>query len=55
MCWDKMAEPPRQDSRTCRPWSALCQVLRSDTKVLIRANVSSWEIGRAEVDQVQCR
>ena len=24
----------------------LCQVLRSDTKALIRANVNSWEIGR---------
>jgi hypothetical protein len=24
----------------------LCQVLRSDTKALIRANVSSWELGR---------
>jgi hypothetical protein len=33
----------------------ICQVLRSDTKALIRANVNSWEIGRAEVDQVQCR
>jgi hypothetical protein len=24
----------------------LCQLLRSDTKALIRANVNSWEIGR---------
>lgn len=24
----------------------LCQVLRSDTKALIRANVNSWELGR---------
>jgi hypothetical protein len=24
----------------------LCQVLRSDTKALIRANVDSWEVGR---------
>lgn len=25
----------------------LCQVVRSDTKALIRANVNSWELGRA--------
>lgn len=24
----------------------LCQVLRSDIKALIRANVNSWELGR---------
>jgi hypothetical protein len=29
-----------------RAVARLCQVLRSDTKALIRANVNSWEIGR---------
>lgn len=42
-----------QDSRTATPRQPdlqavvrLCQMLRSDTKALIRANVNSWEIGR---------
>jgi hypothetical protein len=34
-------EPP-----DLRGVARLCQVLRSDTKALIRANVNSWEVGR---------
>jgi hypothetical protein len=42
-----------QDGRAATPGQPdlqavvrLCQVLRSDTKALIRANVNSWELGR---------
>jgi hypothetical protein len=42
-----------QDGRAATPGQPdlqavvrLCQMLRSDTKALIRANVNSWEIGR---------
>jgi hypothetical protein len=35
------SEPP-----DLREVARLCQVLRSNTKALIRANVNSWEIGR---------
>lgn len=40
---DRAAVPERPDLRDV---VRLCQVLRSDTKALIRANVNSWEIGR---------
>ena len=40
---DRAAVPERPDLRAV---ARLCQVLRSDTKALIRANVNSWELGR---------
>lgn len=39
----RAAVPERPDLRAV---ARLCQVLRGDTKALIRANVNSWEIGR---------
>jgi hypothetical protein len=39
----RAAAPEQPDLRAV---ARLCQVLRSDTKALIRANVNSWEIGR---------
>jgi hypothetical protein len=45
------AAPDRPDLRAV---AKLCQALRSDTKALIRANVNSWELGRAaSVQQVR--
>jgi hypothetical protein len=41
-----------------RAVARLCQVLRSETKALIRANVNSWELGRpltASVSRHQTR
>jgi hypothetical protein len=38
----RAAVPERPDLRAV---ARLCQVLRSDTKALIRANVNSWELG----------
>lgn len=40
---DRAAAPEQPDLRAV---ARLCQVLRSDTKALIRANVNSWELGR---------
>jgi hypothetical protein len=40
----RAAAPDQPDLRAV---AKLCQVLRSDTKALIRANVNSWELGRA--------
>jgi hypothetical protein len=49
----RIAHVLAQESRATAPEQTdlravarLCQVLRSDTKALIRANVNSWEIGR---------
>jgi hypothetical protein len=39
----RAAAPEQPDLRAV---ARLCQVLRSDTKALIRANVNSWELGR---------
>jgi hypothetical protein len=44
---DKVAKPPPAPGQPdLQAVALLCQVLRSDTKALIRANVNSWEIGR---------
>jgi hypothetical protein len=49
----RIAHMLRQEGRAAAPEqpdlrdvARLCQVLRSDTKALIRANVNSWELGR---------
>jgi hypothetical protein len=39
----RTAAPQQPDLRAV---ARLCQVLRTDTKALIRANVNSWELGR---------
>lgn len=44
----QQSRPDTPEQPNLREVARLCQVLRSDTKALIRANVNSWEIGHPQ-------